>query len=236
MRDAGPDIATAATAWPVELMIWLSPGFPVGAFAYSHGLEYAATHLGVTNRDTLQAWITGLARWGSLYTDLILLAEAFRATSAVELGRLVDCNDLALALQPSSERHLETVSQGTAFMTAVAASWPVPELAEIARLFAGGVAYPVAVGAAAASHAMALEATLLGYGTAFTTNLVSAAIRLSVIGHTDGQRVIAALIPILRRAANDATAHTLDDLGTATFAADLASLSHETQYTRLFRS
>jgi urease accessory protein len=66
--------------------------------------------------------------------------------------------------------------------------------------------------------------------------LVSAAVRLGPIGQTDGQRILAALMPTIRETAKRASDSTLDDLGSAAFRSDLASLRHETQYTRLFRS
>ncbi len=97
-------------------------------------------------------------------------------------------------------------------------------------------AYPIAVGSVSAARGIALDSALMAYAVAAITNATSAAIRLSVIGQTDGQRIVADLMPVLRSAVHAAMTSTLDDLGSATFAADIASLAHETQYTRLFRS
>jgi urease accessory protein len=240
MRDIAPYPVLNAPTLPVELMLWLSPAFPVGAFAYSHGLEYASAHLGVTHLDALSDWIACIARHGSLRNDLVLITEAWQACNGERWSRLTDCNDLALASQPSAERYLETTAQGDAFAIAVAASWPAAGFATAVRACqfenCGPIAYPVVVAAAAATHAIPLDAVLLGYASAFVANLASAAIRLSIIGQTDGQRLIAALMPELVDLARAAVNFTLDDLGSATFAADLASMAHETQYTRLFRS
>ena len=60
--------------------------------------------------------------------------------------------------------------------------------------------------------------------------------RLVPLGQSDGQRVLAALEPVVAAAAQRALATSLDDVGSATFRADIASMKHETQYTRLFRS
>lgn len=245
------------------LQVWLSPSFPVGAFAYSHGLEQAVERHWVRDRSSLEAWIADLARHGSLGNDLILLAEAWHAATAGQWDRLADVAQLSAALQPSAERHLEATQQGRSFVDAVAAAWPCAvmtrlrdSLDEGAGASAGGagtssapvaaaedgapaaaeIGYPVAVGAAAAGHAIALADTLLAYAVAFAGNLTSAAIRLGVIGQTDGQRVIAALLPLLHGAAARAAASSRDDLGGAAFRSDLASLAHETQYSRLFRS
>lgn len=219
-----------------RLLIWLSPSFPVGAFAYSHGLELAADRGWVHDRDSLQAWLRDLVELGSFRNDLILLAASWRAAVAEDMASLVEVNALALALQPSAERRLETVTQGTAFLSTLSSAWSCPALVSVTSTLMGEVAYPVAVGVGSAAHGIALDGALPAYAMAFASNLVSSAIRLSIVGQTDGQRVMAALMPALHEQAATATSATLDDVGGATLRSDLASLAHETQYSRLFRS
>jgi urease accessory protein len=219
-----------------RLLVWLSPAFPVGAFAYSHGLELAVDRGWLRNATDLQVWLSILVSKGSLRNDLVILAAAWRAADALDFTALAAANDLALALQPSAERHLETVTQGNAFLATLAAAWPCERLSMVMESLSGDLAYPVAIGLGAASHGVAMAATLNAYGVGFVTSLTSAAIRLSLTGQTDGQRVIAALMPLLAREAVAAEAATLDDVGGSTLRADLASLAHETQYSRLFRS
>jgi urease accessory protein len=233
-KPAGPAVALSDV--PAQLLVWLSPAFPVGAFAYSHGLEKAVEKRLITDRASLGAWLEDLIALGSLRNDLILLAAAWRAASAQSAGDLATVAELAAALQPSAERRLETITQGGSFLVQIDAAWPCATVGLLRASHSGDVAYPVAVGVAAAGHDLPLAPTLLGYGMAFVGNLISAAIRLSVIGQTDGQRLTAALMPSLQTAAAVAATSTLDDIGSATFAADLASMQHETQYTRLFRS
>ena len=221
---------------PAQLLVWLSPAFPIGAFAYSHGLEKAVEKGLIKDCETLGAWLEDLIALGSLHNDLILLAAAWRAASRQNAAELAEVAELAAALQPSAERRLETVTQGGSFLLQIDAAWPCAAVGLLRAAHAGDVAYPVAVGVAAAGHALPLTPTLLGFGMAFVGNLLSASIRLSVIGQTDGQRLTVALLPHLQQAASRAADSTLDDIGSATFAADLASMQHETQYTRLFRS
>ena len=229
-------MSEAAPALPeLPLFVWLSPGFPVGAFAYSHGLEWAVECGDVKDADALREWLADLFGFGSVRNDCILLAESFRAVQANDRTRLEEVNALAIALSPSQERHLETVAQGNAFAAAMRDSWPCEAL-ESLRTGSDEIAYPVALGAAIAGHGLALASSLETYGLAFASNLVSAALRLSVIGQTDGQRVIAALIPAIRDCARFAAQSTLDDLGGAVMRSDIASMKHETQYSRLFRS
>ena len=214
----------------LPLSIWLSPSFPVGAFAYSHGLEWAVESGAVHDAPTLRDWIADLVTQGSARNDSLLVAEAWRA--ARDAARLTDVHELALALAPSRERRLESAAQGAAFVTAIRAAWPCDTL----DVFDGDVAYPIALGAAAAGHDLPLLPTLETFLLAFVANLVSAGVRLGVIGQTDGQRITAALLTAVRATAQDAQSSTLDDLGSATLRSDLASMQHETQYSRLFRS
>lgn len=230
-------VASAGTAaLDPRLMLWLSPSFPTGAFAFSHGLEQAAARGWLPDAAALEAWLRDLVQHGSTRNDLILLAAAWRAVSNGDVATLGEINALALALQASSERHLETVTQGNAFLATLLAAWPCAGLDAVRATVAGDVAYPVIVGASAAAHGIALDATLIAFGLVFAGSLVSATIRLSVIGQTDGQRVLARLLHDIEAAARAAGMSCLDDLGAATFRSDIAQLAHETQYSRLFRS
>jgi urease accessory protein len=221
---------------PAPLLLWFSPAFPVGGFAFSHGLEWAAERGWIKDRETLAAWLKDLIAHGALGNDQILLGAAWRATIQRDGAALREAVDLALALQPSAERHLEAVTQGGAFLTLIEAAWPCPAVAWFRGQHDGEIAYCTAVGVSAAGHAIALDTVLMPYGLAVLGNLVSAAVRLGVVGQTDGQRVLAALVPDIERVSQRSLSATLHDLGGACWRSDLASLQHETQYTRLFRS
>jgi urease accessory protein len=207
----------------LRLLVWLSPAFPTGAYAYSHGLEWAVECGDVTDGDTLRAWLADILIHGSGRNDAILLRHAHRTD-----GDHVALNDVAAAIAPSRERRAETLDQGTAFIAA-AAAWHPPELPE-------HIAYPVAVGALAGRYGIDEDATTAAYLQAFTTNLISAAVRLVPLGQSAGLRVLAELEPIILQVAAASRAARLDDLGGCVFRSDLAAMRHETQYTRLFRS
>jgi len=228
-----PENRHATDRFPAELLIWLSPAFPVGGFAYSQGLETAAARGWVADAETLGGWLAGMARHGALRNDLIILSLIRRAADAAAIAGLAE---LAGALQPSRERAEETAVQGEAFLQAYRAAWAESEIRPLALPAETPVTLPVAVGLACRAHGFDLSAALIAYAIAFNANLVSAAIRLGVIGQFDGQRVLARLLPDLRRECRAALTAAEDDLGSAGFAADLASILHETQPTRLFRS
>jgi urease accessory protein len=212
----------------ITLLTWLSPAFPTGAYAYSHGLEWAVEARDVRDEATAAGWMADVLAYGAGRSDAILLRHAHRART---IGELAEIADLAAATQPCAERRMETLAQGTAFALA-AKVWGAPLLAALP----GQVAYPVAVGALAAAHAVPESAAALGLLHAFSANLVSAAVRLVPLGQTAGLRILADLAPIITATAQDTAHATLDDIGGACFRSDIAAMRHETQYTRLFRT
>lgn len=220
----------------LPLLVWLSPSFPVGAFAYSHGLEWAHEAGDLHDAATLRDWLDALVTHGSLHNDLVLFACAWRASRENDAAALAEIAELALALANSAERRLETVTQGNAFILAARAAWPCAAFDRLRAAWDGDVAYPVAVAVAASGHDVPLRPALEAYALGFVANLVSASVRLGIVGQTDGQKIIAGLVPSLHEVAARTEVATLDDLGGCALRSDLASLRHETQYSRLFRS
>jgi urease accessory protein len=208
-----------------RLLTWLSPAFPVGAFAYSHGLEWAVEAGDVREEATLREWIQDVLRHASGRSDAILLRHAHRAPDQQTLRQLAD---LAEAAQPCRERRDETLGQGSAFVLAGQA-WGGCGLE-------GRVAYPVAFGALARAQGVPENLAAFGFLHAFAANLVSAAVRLFPLGQTAGLRTLAALGPTVAAVEEETRAAGLDEIGGACFRSDIAAMRHETQYTRLFRT
>ncbi len=229
-------ITTTGEAGLYRLMAWLSPSYPVGAFSYSHGIEWAVECGDVTDAPGLHRWIGGLLRQGGGWTDAVLFGHAWAAAHDGDEARLAEVCELAAALAPSRERRLETCAQGDAFVTVTERAWPCGAVERLRAAWSGPVAYPVAVGVAAAGHGIALGPALSATLHAWASNLVSAGVRLIPLGQTDAQRVIAALEGAVADVAARAPEVALDDIGGMAILGDIASMRHETQYTRLFRT
>ncbi len=213
----------------LRLMAWLSPAFPVGGFSYSAGFESAVVEGYVSDGDHVQAWLGVLLSDGGLCNDAILLAEAHRCQSE---GRGLDeLIALATALAGSAERHAEVTRLGEAFVRA-ASAWPHP----VIEALAGPVPYSVAVGAVAAAHDVAPADAMAAFLHAQISQYISVAIRLGVIGQTRGLAILASAEEPILAAASEASCLDLDDLGSATVIADMLSMRHEVQYSRLFQS
>jgi urease accessory protein len=212
----------------LRLMTWLSPAFPVGAFSYSHGLEQAVHDRTVASRQDLAEWIADLIAAGSLWNDVVLLVEAWHAVAAADLPRLRQAAEWGEAMAMSTERQLETMDQGRAFHAAAKPWTDMPSDLPMP--------YPVAVGAAAATMTIDREAACAAYLHGCAANLVSAGIRLIPLGQSEGTMLMASLENLTITMARKAAASSLADLGSATFAVDMASMRHETLALRLFRS
>ena len=226
-----------------RLLTWSSPGYPTGAFSYSHGLEWAVETGDVTNLQGLLDYVTAVLERGGGWIDAVLFAHAWRATPRADetavTAELDTVAELAAAFRSSSETALESRQQGNAFLDVTRKAWPHQTLdAFAARQTAAGipVAHCVAVAVACAAHDVALTPALHAYLHAVAANLVSAGARLIPLGQTQAQIAIARLSPVITDIVERALATSLDDLGTAAPAVELCSLRHETQYTRLFRS
>ena len=212
-----------------KLLTWLSPAFPVGAFAWSAGLETAIADRRVSDSTSLRNWLEGALLHGGIRSDAILLAHAHRTEG--DAAGLRDLAELCLALTPAAERHAETLTTGDAFAIA-ARAWPSEGFARLPQ----PCPYPIAVGAIAAAQDIPLAETLLGFLTATVHGQVSVAVRLVPLGQTAGLQVMAALEPLIAALAAAAATATLADLGAIAYAADIAQMRHETLEPRVFRS
>jgi urease accessory protein len=234
-RPAEKDVSPDAPAL-YRLMAWLSPAYPVGAFSYSSGLEWAVEAGDIKNAETLRRWLAVMLGEGSGFCDAVFFVHAHRTIAAKDGAALRAVAELAAAFVPSKERLLETTAQGRAFLDATRATWPCAALGDLEVVWQGPLALPVAVGVTCAGHGIPCEPALRAFLQALTANWISAGVRLIPLGQTDGQRVIAALETEVARTAKRALSTPLDEIGSCTFRADIASMRHETQYTRLFRS
>ncbi|MEM6463729.1 MAG: urease accessory protein UreF [Pseudomonadota bacterium] len=219
---------TLKNAALIRLMSWMSPSFPVGAFAYSSGLEAAIHCKRVCDAEAFETWLADLLAFGQGWNDAVLMAESWRRGENGDLGALMELGE---AMASSAGRHRETMNQGAAFLEA-AAAWPHPRLAELGPR----CPLPVAAGATCAIHGLPLEASISAYLQAYVSNQIQAAMRLMQLGQQEGVRILARTEAAIATAASQAARSDLDALGGPAILAEIAAMQHETLRTRLFRS
>jgi len=217
-----------------RLLAWTSPAYPVGGFSYSHGIETAVEDGRITDAHAMTFYITTVLMRGAGHVDGVMLAAAHTASG--DDAALDAITEEAFAWRGTAEHALEATQQGGSFASVTATVWPDARFAAFATRQRGRLTHAVAFGAAAGMAGMALRPSLLAYLHGFAANLVSAGVRLIPLGQTDGQRVTAALGPVLVAATHAAENTPREDLATSAPLLDILSMRHETQYTRLFRS
>jgi urease accessory protein len=220
------------------LLNWMSPAFPIGAYAYSHGLEWAIESGQVQSALDVEDWISDVITRGSGWNDAVLFAQEF------QIGNM---NELALALSSSRERYLETTQLGAAFMIAadvfardkspLSPSDSSPnKLGELSGGLRGHLAYPIAAAQSCKTMQLELNHALLAFLQGFSNALISVAVRLVPLGQTAGLETMRNLMPIIANTAKRASTSTLADLGSCTLLSDIAAMKHETQHSRIFRT
>jgi len=208
----------------LTLAQWLSPAYPLGSFAYSHGLETATAERWVTDKDSLRDWLTNVLEHGSGRSDAIWLRLGHAAPDAKALLAL---DAEARAFAASSERVTESARQGAAFaqVTGAIGGQDLP-----------AVQFPLIVGFAASRHGIAPTPAAALYLQALVTNLTSAAQRLMPLGQTAAQTIVASLHPLCLSMAEKTAGSAIDDIGSTAFLSDIASLRHETLEPRIFQT
>jgi urease accessory protein len=204
----------------LTLVQWLSPAFPTGGYAYSHGLE-RVIHAGERSAAGIGAWIEGVLRHGAGQADAVLLAQVLRGGDPVQLDAM------ARAMAGTKERLSETLEQGAAFARTVGA---------LTGRNLPPRALPVAVGEAARDLNLAVEDVVAVTLHAFAANLVSCATRFAPLGQTEAQGVLASLHPVIGEIAAWAATADVDEIGTAALAAEIASMQHEEMDVRIFKT
>jgi urease accessory protein len=223
----------------LRVQSWLSPAFPTGSYSYSHGVESAVDAGHIRDRQTLVEWLRADLCYGTGRNEAILFSEAFRCVAHDDRRKLMEISELAAAFRGTSEFALESSQQGAACLATLRRVWTDVVLDWLWEILGNRDIQPtlaVVMGVRSARQGIPTSHALPAFLQSHIANLVSAGVRLIPLGQTDGQLAIAELEEAVLAVSASTKKATIDDLGSAAFMVDLASMIHETQYTRLFRS
>ena len=206
-----------------KVMAWLSPSYPIGSFAYSHGLEFEIASGNITEKQEVKQWVEDLLKFGSGWNELVLFSLAYKS----DINSLDELSNFAKALAQSKERYEETLALGRAFAKVTS---------KLVMVIGQEMPLPIVMGMCAKNEDISLEYILPLFAHNFVANLISVAVRLVPLGQTAGQQVLFELFPTIEEVANKALEASIADLGTSCILADIASMKHEILKTRIFRS
>jgi urease accessory protein len=219
----------------LHLLQLASPALPVGAYSYSEGLE-ALVELGkVTSQETLAQWLTQELCWGAVRLEAAVMIQSCEAIYRQDFAAVSRWNRWLTAARETEELRQQSLQMGRSLLKLLLDLHP--ELSSVWDLLQQeGCNFAIAYAIAAAHYQIDSQAALLAYLYSWTANLVSAGVKLIPLGQTAGQRLLLAMQPALKLAAEEISTLQADDLCSCSWGLSLASMAHEQQYSRLFRS
>jgi urease accessory protein len=228
---------------PLRLLQLASSTLPVGAYSYSEGLEFLVDTQQILSAAALQDWMTQELRYGAMRVEASIMLRAYHATIAQDTAALLAWNHWWSAARDTEELRLQSWQMGRSLLRlfldledpdqkgAVDKTWPA-----LRELFGQECNFAIAFGIVAAAWQIEPTAALLGYLQSWATNLVSAGIKLIPLGQTAGQQILFNLEPKIYAVVEGILRRTDEELESCGWGLSLASMAHETLYSRLFRS
>lgn len=216
----------------LKLLQLSSPALPVGAFSYSEGLETLVMQGHLADGEALHNWLLQELRYGVVRLDVAIATRIHQNLNSPD--QLAYWNQWLTASRDTAELRQQSWHMGRALVRLVCILHP--ELQATFNACGTPCNFAVAFSIIAAHWQIDIHTMALGYLQSWAANLIGAAVKLVPLGQTDGQRCLLQLIPELRAAAATIVDLQDDQLYVSGWGGAIASMHHETLYTRLFRS
>lgn len=218
----------------LSLLQLVSPTLPVGAYSYSEGLETLVDRGQLSTAAELEHWLTQALQFGAIRLEAAIAGRAFRCFQSADWAGLSNWNDWLSAFRETEEMRQQSWQMGRSLSRLL--SELAPELTPALESCGESCNFAVAFAIAAAHWQIDCETAILGYLQTWSSNLINAGVRLIPLGQTAGQKLLLSLAPTLNEAATTAFNLPDDSLNACTWGLTLASMNHETLYSRIFRS
>jgi len=226
-----------------QLLCLLQLAFaPVGAYSYSEGIESLVETGAIDSEVSLRNWLQDSLQFGAIRVEAAVAVRAFRAAKIGDLTALSYWNGWATAAKETEELRSQSWQMGRTLLRLLLdlrSPAPTPLITIVQEFVESGgnpCNFAIGFGIAAACWQIEEEAAVLGYLYSWATNLASAGVKLIPLGQTAGQQLLLDLRSQISCTAQEVLKLEDDDLGSCSWGLALASMAHETQYTRLFRS
>ena len=234
-QNTSPFAPSLLSSLPLlHLMQLVSPALPVGAYSYSEGLETLVQAGDLLDAQSLKHWLTQELRGGAVRLEAAVMVRVYEAAIAPNLTTLSDWNQWLSAFRETEELRQQSWQMGRSLSRLLLELQP--QVGEL--LQACGEPCNFATAFAIASHSWQIDrkTMILGYLHSWATNLINAGIRLIPLGQTAGQRLLLDLCPEIETATQAILEIKDEDFGSCSWGVAIASMNHETLYSRLFRS
>ena len=218
----------------LALLQLTSPALPIGAYSYSEGLETLVDQSLITSAAELQTWLTESLTTGSIGIEAAIVIRAYRAWTTGDQSQVIYWNHWLSATRETAELQQQNWQMGRSLLKLLRdlypdhdwSGWAMTENWNIAIVFA------LAAGLAEIDEYTAV----LGYLHSWASNLVSAGVKLIPLGQTAGQKLMLQMAEVITISADRSLTLPDDQLFSCSWGLAIASMTHETQYSRLFRS
>lgn len=218
----------------LRLLQLVSPALPIGAYTYSEGLETLVDWGKVSDRTSLEHWLTQELHYGAIRLEAALMTRAFNSVETGDLNALGYWNQWLSAARETEELRRQSWQMGYSLLKL--AQDLDAEVVPFVKACGNPCNLAIAFGVVAAYWEIDLLSATLGYLHSWTTNLVNAGVKLIPLGQTVGQQILLNFHPILDGVAQEVLTLQDDEIDSCGWGLAIASMAHEVQYTRLFRS
>ena len=218
----------------LKLLQLASPLLPVGGYSYSEGLESLIAQRVICDRPTLQTWLEQELRVGAIRVETAVMDRVYLASGLMDVDRIKYWNHWLAAARETEELREQSWQMGGSLTKLLVELTPETRglITEIGR----PCNYAIAFGITAQAWQIDRHPAIAGYLHSWVTNLIGAGVKLIPLGQTAGQQLLWQLQGEIDRLAVEIPAIADEDLYACSWGLSLASMQHETLYSRLFRS
>ncbi|HEY9849480.1 MAG TPA: urease accessory protein UreF [Leptolyngbyaceae cyanobacterium] len=218
----------------LSLLQLTNSALPVGAYSYSEGIESLVEKGVISDRQSLQHWLEEELRYGAIRLETWLMLRGYQSAKLIDLHTLEYWNAWASAARETEELREQSWQMGRALSRLLQKLQP--ELSSVFSQLNQNCNYAIAFAIAAVHWQISPDVAAIGYLHSWATNLVNAGVKLIPLGQTAGQQLLLDLHPYIISTTEKLLVLDDDQIGTCGWGLSLASMTHENQYSRLFRS
>ena len=199
------------------LQVWFSSSFPIGSYAYSHGLEALIDDKKIKNNNDVKEYLDALLLYGTLRNDYIFIKSIYKGD---------EINQLILASASSKERQIEMIDMGNSFRKIMKDSWELSLPVNTSFIYC--------LAKAGLHFNIKFDDLIKFYLQSFITNLINVCVKHIPMSQKDGQSLNVIFINQIQEFLSHSDKLTLKDIGSSFFIGDIFAIKHEYLDSRIY--